>query len=93
MLNEKNGNEMEIEKNQKNEKNEVIPEISGEKIEEKKNVEEKPKKKIIKRAPMEKTVDKTIKEFDKLLQDEVSNFLNFMFRSLIHQNLNLYLRN
>ena len=35
-------------------------------------LEEKPKKKIIKRAPMEKTVDDTIKEFDKLIEAQVS---------------------
>ena len=40
----------------------------------KKNPDEKPKKKIIKRAPMEKTVDDTIKEFDKLLEEEVNNY-------------------
>ena len=50
----------------------VKPEEEEEKKEEEKKVEEKPKKKIIKRAPMEKTVDETIKEFDKLIEAQVS---------------------
>ena len=47
-------------------------EMEEEKKEEEKIVEEKPKKKVIKRAPMEKTVDDTIKEFDKLIEAQVS---------------------
>ena len=63
------------------------------KKEEKKENEEKVKKKIIKRAPMEKTVDDTIKEFDKLIEAEVSlNIIN-IYRNPILISLNLFLKN
>ncbi len=65
---------MELEENKQIEPEKEKGNEEQEKIEEKKENEEKVKKKIIKRAPMEKTVDDTIKEFDKLLEDEVSNF-------------------
>ena len=83
MSNEKNDEGMEIEENQKIEPEKVIENIQEEKVEEKNNKEEKEKKKIIKRAPMEKTVDETIKEFDKLLNAEVSIFLNLFCRNLV----------
>jgi len=93
MSNEKNDEGMEIEENQKIEQEKVIENIQEEKMEEKNNKEEKEKKKIIKRAPMEKTVDETIKEFDKLLNAEVSISLNLFFRNLVWINLNHYLKN
>ena len=71
MTTEKNGTEMELEENM-NQDIPLPPEQEEEKKEEEKPVEEKPKKKIIKRAPMEKTVDDTIKEFDKLIEAQVS---------------------
>ena len=74
MSEEKTANEMELEENPKVEQEQIVENNEEEKNEEKKNTDEKPKKKIIKRAPMEKTVDDTIKEFDKLLQEEVSIF-------------------
>ena len=67
-------NWMELEENKQIEPEKEKGNEEPEKIEEKKENEEKVKKKIIKRAPMEKTVDDTIKEFDKLLEDEVSIF-------------------
>ena len=73
MTTEKNGTEMELEENPKPDPEPVQPEQEVEKNEETKPKEEKPKKKIIKRAPMEKTVDETIKEFDKLIEAQVSN--------------------
>ena len=72
MSTEKNGTEMELEEKQNQEPVVIPPEQEEEKKEEEKIVEEKPKKKIIKRAPMEKTVDETIKEFDKLIEAQVS---------------------
>jgi hypothetical protein len=72
MTTEKNGTEMELEEKQNPEPVVIPPEQEEEKKEEEKIVEEKPKKKIIKRAPMEKTVDDTIKEFDKLIEAQVS---------------------
>ena len=63
---------MELEENQNQMINPQQLEEEEEKKEEEKKVEEKPKKKIIKRAPMEKTVDETIKEFDKLIEAQVS---------------------
>ena len=72
MTTEKNGTEMEIEEKVNQEPIPLPPEQEEEKKEEEKPVEEKPKKKIIKRAPMEKTVDDTIKEFDKLIEAQVS---------------------
>ncbi len=63
---------MELEENQNQMTNPQQLEEEEEKKEEEKKVEEKPKKKIIKRAPMEKTVDETIKEFDKLIEAQVS---------------------
>ena len=63
---------MELEENLNQEPIPLPPEQEEEKKEEEKPVEEKPKKKIIKRAPMEKTVDDTIKEFDKLIEAQVS---------------------
>ena len=63
---------MELEENQNKMTNPQQLEEEEEKKEEEKIVEEKPKKKIIKRAPMEKTVDDTIKEFDKLIEAQVS---------------------
>ena len=80
MSEEKNENNMELEENINIEQEKAVENVLEEKNGEKKNIEEKPKKKIIKRAPMEKTVDDTIKEFDKLLESEVSNFLNFIFQ-------------
>ena len=65
---------MELEENKQTEQEKVKENEEPEKIEEKKENEEKIKKKIIKRAPIEKTVDDTIKEFDKLMEDEVSIF-------------------
>ena len=79
MSEEKNIKDMELEENPEIEQEKPVENILEEKNEEKKGPEEKPKKKIIKRAPMEKTVDDTIKEFDKLLESEVRNFLNFIF--------------
>ena len=79
MSEEKNIKDMELEEKPEIEQEKPVENILEEKNEEKKSPEEKPKKKIIKRAPMEKTVDDTIKEFDKLLESEVSNFLNFIF--------------
>ena len=72
MTTEKNGTEMELEENPKPDLIPIQPEQEEEKKGEQKNPEEKPKKKIIKRAPMEKTVDDTIKEFDKLIEAQVS---------------------
>ena len=72
MTTEKNVTQMELEENQNQMTNPQQPEEEEEKKEEEKKVEEKPKKKIIKRAPMEKTVDETIKEFDKLIEAQVS---------------------
>ena len=63
---------MELEEKQNPEPIPIPLEQEEEKKEEQKKVEEKPKKKIIKRAPMEKTVDDTIKEFDKLIEAQVS---------------------
>ena len=63
---------MELEENLNQEPIPQPPKQEEEKKEEEKPVEEKPKKKIIKRAPMEKTVDDTIKEFDKLIEAQVS---------------------
>ena len=63
---------MELEENQNQMTNPQQLEEEEEKKEEEKKVEEKPKKKIIKRAPMEKTVDETIKEFDKLIEAQLS---------------------
>ena len=79
MSEEKNIKDMELEEKPEIEQEKPVENILEEKNEEKKGPEEKPKKKIIKRAPMEKTVDDTIKEFDKLLESEVRNFLNFIF--------------
>jgi len=73
MTTEKNGTEMELEENPKPDPEPVQVEQEEEKNEETKPKEEKPKKKIIKRAPMEKTVDETIKEFDKLIEAQVSH--------------------
>ena len=72
MLNEENNKEMEIEENKQNIPDEQPLDNLEEKPEEKKEIKEKQKNKIIKRAPMEKTIDETIKDFNKLLQDEVS---------------------
>ena len=72
MTTEKNDTEMKIEENQTPDPIPVLQEQEEEKKDEQKITEEKPKKKIIKRAPMEKTVDDTIKEFDKLIEAEVS---------------------
>ena len=80
MSDEKIHNDLELEEKPKIEEEKLGENIDEEKIEEKKNIEEKPKKKIIKRAPMEKTVDDTIKEFDKLLQSEVSFLIKFYFQ-------------
>ena len=71
MKTEKNDTEMKIEENQTPDPIPVPQEQEEEKKDEQKITEEKPKK-IIKRAPMEKTVDDTIKEFDKLIEAEVS---------------------
>ena len=70
LLSHKRNPEEKLEKilDKKNSEEKVIEN----KKEEEKPVEEKPKKKIIKRAPMEKTVDDTIKEFDKLIEAQVS---------------------
>ena len=92
MTTEKNGTEMELEENTKQEPVQVQPQ-EEEKKDEEKIAEEKPKKKIIKRAPMEKTVDDTIKEFDKLIEAEVSlNIIN-IYRNPILISLNLFLKN
>ena len=72
MTTEKNDTEMKIEENQNPDPIPVPQEQEEAKKDEQKITEEKPKKKIIKRAPMEKTVDDTIKEFDKLIEAEVS---------------------
>ena len=93
MTTEKNGTEMELEEIPKQEPVQIKPEQEEEKKEEEKIAEEKPKKKIIKRAPMEKTVDDTIKEFDKLIEAEVSlNIIN-IYRNPILISLNLFLKN
>ena len=76
MTTEKNGTEMEVEEKVNQEPIPLPPEQEEEKKEEEKPIEEKPKKKIIKRAPMEKTVDDTIKEFDKLIEAQVSSKYN-----------------
>ena len=92
MTTEKNGTEMELEENTKQEPVQVQPQ-EEEKKDEEKIAEVKPKKKIIKRAPMEKTVDDTIKEFDKLIEAEVSlNIIN-IYRNPILISLNLFLKN
>ena len=75
MQEEKNETKMEIEDSGLQQDPPVKPEEKSEKKEENKIIEEKPKKKIIKRAPMEKTVDDTIKEFDKLIEAQVSLLL------------------
>ena len=93
MSNEKNDDGMEVEENPKIEQEKEIVDNAEEKIEKPKNVEEKEKKKIIKRAPMEKTVDETIKEFDKLLNVEVSFLLFLFFRSRTRTNSKLYSKN
>ena len=93
MSNEKNDDGMEIEENPKIEQEKEIPDNEEVKSENQKNLEKKEKKKIIKRAPMEKTVDETIKEFDKLLNVEVSILLFLFFRSRMQTNLNLYSKN
>ena len=72
MTTEKNGTEMELEEKHNPETVDIQPVKEEEKKEEEKIMEEKPKKKVIKRAPMEKTVDDTIKEFDKLIEAQVS---------------------
>lgn len=72
MLNEENNKEMEIEENNQNNQDQQPLDNVEEKPEEKKDIKEKQKNKIIKRAPMEKTIDETIKDLNKLLQDEVS---------------------
>lgn len=77
MLNEENNKEMEIEENKQTIPDEQPLDKVEEKPEEKKDIKEKQKNKIIKRAPMEKTIDETIKEFNKLLQDEVSIFFSY----------------
>ena len=84
---------MELEENKQTEQEKVKENEEPEKIEEKKENEEKIKKKIIKRTPMEKTVDDTIKEFDKLMEHEVSIFLNLYCSPLILINLKIYLKN
>ena len=71
MTTEKNGTEMDLEEKQNPEPVDIQPVKEEEKKEEEKKVK-KPKKKVIKRAPMEKTVDDTIKEFDKLIEAQVS---------------------
>ena len=93
MSDEINQKDLELEENPKIEPEKIEEKLEEEKIEDKQNIEEKPKKKIIKRAHMEKTVDDTIKVFDKLLQSEVSICLNFIFRSLILINSKIYLKN
>ena len=72
MTEEKNVTEMELEEKEIPKEYPPQPEEKKKKKEEEKKEEEKPKKKIIKRAPMEKTVDETIKEFDKLIEAQVS---------------------
>ena len=72
MSEEKNDEKMEIEENPIIEPEKIAENIQDEKTEEKKSKDQKEKKKIVKRAPMEKTVDDTIKEFDKLLK--INNF-------------------
>ena len=76
MAEEKNSNAMEIEENPKIVQEVTVEKFIVEKNEEKRNADEKTKKKKIKRAPMEKTVEDTIKDFDKLLQEEVSIYIN-----------------
>ena len=93
MSNEKKEDAMEIEETPKIEPEQVVENKEEEKNEENKAPEEKQKKKIIKRAPMEKTVDETIKEFDKLLMAEVSIYIYYMSRSRILKNLRIYLKN
>ena len=93
MSNEKNDDGMEVEENPQIELEKEIVDNAEEKIEKPKNVEEKEKKKIIKRAPMEKTVDETIKEFDKLLNVEVSFLLFLFFRIRTRTNSKLYSKN
>ena len=84
---------MELEENQNQMTNPQQPEEEEEKKEEEKKVEEKPKKKIIKRAPMEKTVDETIKEFDKLIEAQVSFKLIIIYRNQIRTSLKHFLKN
>ena len=72
MQEEKNETKMEIENCPAELEPPAQIEEKSEKKDENKITEEKPKKKIIKRAPMEKTVDDTIKEFDKLIEAQVS---------------------
>ena len=72
MSEEKNECILELEENPKIEQEQIVENNVEEKNEDKKNTDVKPKKKTIKRAPMEKTVDDTIKEFDKLIEAQVS---------------------
>jgi hypothetical protein len=92
MLNEENNKEMEIEETKQNIPDEQPLDNMEEKPEEKKAIKEKQKNKIIKRAPMEKTIDETIKEFNKLLQDEVSIFFHMLYRNRTSINLSLCLK-
>jgi len=94
MTTEKNGTEMELEENLNKEPNPQPQEQAEEKKDKEKQVEEKPKKKIIKRAPMEKTVDDTIKEFDKLIEAQVSlKYILIYYRNRIRISLNHFLKN
>ena len=79
MSDDKKPNDLELEEKAKIEQEKLEENLKAEKTEEKKTIEEKQKKKVIKRAPMEKTVDDAIKEFDKLLETEVSIFFNSDF--------------
>ena len=79
MSDDKNPNDLEVEEKAKIEQEKLEENLKAEKTEEKKTIEEKQKKKVIKRAPMEKTVDDALKEFDKLLETEVSTFFNSYF--------------
>ena len=92
MLNEENNKEMEIEENKQNTQEEKPLDKVEEKPEEKQVIKEKQKSKIIKRAPMEKTIDETIKDFNKLLQDEVSIFILNIYRNRTSTNLSLCLK-
>ncbi len=87
MLSEENNKGMEIEENKPNTHDEQPLEKNDEKPEEKNVIKEKQKNKIIKRAPMEKTIDETIKDFNKLLQDEVSLIIFMCFVGTRHRQI------
>lgn len=81
MIIEKNGNEMAQALNEQQKNNEEIKLEETNNIQEEKERDKEPehKKKIIKRAPLEKTVDESILEINKLLESEVIHFFIIFF--------------